>query len=136
MYTKIFPFQIGEQYEELEFKLNGFDIKLIGDYEYDIYEYIGQEVNSFLGFQFSLYPLLYYNVDILSRIDFMFSYNCFDDLFNELNYYLPEKEKLQIDPFDRFKTAFSKVGDLAFEILRNNSENIILRISHYHQFFD
>lgn len=135
MNTKIFPFEIGEQYEEHEFELLSFDIKQIGDYEYDIYKYIGDELKTFMGFEFSLNPFLYFNVGILARVDYIFNYSCFDSLYKKLNFHLPVKHRLIIDPFDNYNPAFSRVGDLAIEILRNGSENIVLRVSHYHQFF-
>ncbi|WP_412987697.1 hypothetical protein [Pontimicrobium sp. IMCC45349] len=135
MNTNIFPFQIGEQYEEHEFELQDFDVRLIGDYEYDIYEYKGLKINSLLGFNFSTNPLLYYNADILARVDYMFNYMYFDSLLKKINSCLPVTDKLQIDPFIKFNPAFYRVGDLALEILRNDSENVVLRVSHYHQFF-
>ncbi|QYJ68807.1 hypothetical protein [Flavobacterium litorale] len=69
MKKKELPFTIGEQYELHEFELEGVETVLIGNYEYDVYRCSKKLFCSF-NLDGLLDIKLYYNADILARVDY------------------------------------------------------------------
>lgn len=71
MKKKRLPFTIGEQYELHEFELDEVETVLIGDYEYDVYR-CSKKLFDSLEFDDLTDVKLYYNADILAKIDYKF----------------------------------------------------------------
>lgn len=74
-------FRIGEQYELHEFDLVEEAIKLIGNYEYDVYS-CNSDLFERIKTDGLINILLYYNGDILARVDYQFQSNCISDVIH------------------------------------------------------
>lgn len=71
MKKKRLPFTIGGQYELHEFQLDEVETVLIGEYEYDVYR-CGKKLFDGLELDGLMDVKLYYNADILARVDCFF----------------------------------------------------------------
>lgn len=74
MKKKKLPFTIGEQYELHEFELDEVETVLIGDYEYDVYR-CSKKLFDSLELDGLMDVKLYYNADILARVDYYFKFD-------------------------------------------------------------
>lgn len=74
MKKKGLPFTIGEQYELHEFELVEVETVLIGDYEYDVYR-CSKKLFDSLELDGLIDVKLYYNADILARVDYYFKFD-------------------------------------------------------------
>ncbi|MCB0476310.1 MAG: hypothetical protein KDC69_11585 [Flavobacteriaceae bacterium] len=81
MKKKRLPFTIGEQYELHEFELDEVETVLIGDYEYDVYR-CSEKLFDSLEFDGLIDVELYYNADILARVDYYFEKSHKESMMN------------------------------------------------------
>ncbi|MEZ4801497.1 MAG: hypothetical protein R2797_01900 [Gelidibacter sp.] len=88
MKKKRLPFTIGEQYELHEFELNGTETIKIGKYEYEVYRCTTKLFDS-LKLEGLMDVKLYYNADILARIDYIFH----DNIEKYMTYFIPSKNE-------------------------------------------
>lgn len=89
MGTHNLPFTLGEQFELYEFELDMVETILIGDYEYEVYRCSNKlfEKIKILGLND---VLLYYNADILAKVNYRFKSN---SIKRVMNLFTPSKDE-------------------------------------------
>ncbi len=85
--VKELHFRIGEQYELNEFNLKSIESTFRNGLEYENYEYIKDDITTFLGIKISANIILQYNADILCGVIYTFNIDNLTRLKSRLEKY-------------------------------------------------
>lgn len=103
---KELKFEIGEQFELNEFNVKTLKSVIINDIEYDVYQYIKNDIRDVFNLKISKI-LLYYNADILITVHFFFNSSDLNGLMKRISQLL----KLNENTVNPIKTNTYKMSD-------------------------
>lgn len=103
---KELKFEIGEQFELNEFNVKTLKSVIINDIEYDVYQYIKNDIRDVFNLKISKI-LLYYNADILITVHFFFNSSDLNGLMKHISQLL----KLNENTVNPIKTNTYKMSD-------------------------
>jgi len=134
---------IGTKLDDLESECEYIGEVIKNEHQFQFYKYSEEFEDSIYGLKPMEKPLLYFNLNVLSRVEYLFDIAYFKDLYKGVNKYLPIGEKFKDNPLNCLDLdcpdcsnnySFSSFNNIFIGLIKTGSTTALLKIAD-HNFF-